>query len=469
MASIISCPFSFVRFEPVDDFYCQGEAKYILPNSNRHEVKFQFLVDGYIPEDDAIKLGYKGTPLDGPIYAELVDYKYRMELAFYTAGSSFTLISFAIGTLYREYNKLVTWEEFLQILLDDFGIEAYIDEGDPNYLVFPYGCKLDVEFKAQEPDHDPVTMDEVEYFWNQGYVAAPDEEIEDNSICRPVGGEYGQYDVCGPATCFYYTLHHEQDDDAILGSTNEFYRLTDLCFTSLLTYWCNENYADFNYQSDRKNQVRLPISLSRPVHPQKRSVYITSKGRQKLLSANAEKEYQLETDWMIELFHECMVIALLHDNIILKNDNIREKTVEILSSEYNAEWNNEFNLIEAPGKGKVKVATFGQTNNNCESSDDDCSGSGACGLPTNLQISDIESDTATASWDAVDNASAYEIFVATDAEPPISPDGYPKIITTTSHDFEGLVPGTAWTWKVRAICGTEESAWVDGPDFETTE
>jgi hypothetical protein len=472
MATIKSLPHSFIRFEDLQDAYCPENAPYNLPAYVKHEVKFQFEVEGYVPDTDKIKLGVNGVPMAPDVYAELVNYKYKFTLPFF--ADPFYLKSFAIGGLFKEYDRIVSIEEFLQLLYDDFSIVATIE--DNLYLVFNYSCKAPVEFKGSATGPEDIQEStEVEYFWGQGYVASPYVDIVIPENCSyNAGSPYLPYDVLGPCgPCFVYTLHHEEDDNAVLGSTNSFNKIGDPCFTTLLTYSCNENAFGFSYAGDRENQVRLPFYLSRPNFPQQRGVYINSRGRHKVLTATVEKEYQLQTDAMIELFHQCMAIALNHDNITLAGDSFREKVVEVISSDnYTPDWNNDYDIPTANAKTKVKVAQFGYTNSNCETEDDDCNsgvGEGGCGDPANLLISDIGPLTAHATWDAVTGATAYEIDVATDAETPIRPDGYPKVIDTNSHDFEGLLASQDWTWKVRAICGTEESNWVDGPDFSTTE
>ena len=353
--TIKSVPFSFIRFEDLSNAYCPGQTCYILPAYLKHEAKFQFIVDGYLGDAEKVKLGMNGVSFAPAVYANLLDYKYRADYQV-DLNLPFYVSSVVFGPTEIIYNKVFTATEFLQALEDDFGIEAYYED---TYIVFIHPCKQCFKVFSMQDDAE-LTWEAFDYFWNQGYVQAPDIDLTENS--------------------FYYSLLKEDVvADVPLGNSNTFQKITNDCYTSLLTCNCNENAFGFYYNAGQVNQVRLPFYLSRPTHPQKKEVYINSKGVHQTLSAFVEKEYQLQTDWMIELFHECMAIALSHDTIIIKNSNIREKTVQVISSDgYTAEWNNDHELITAPGKGKVRVSSFGYANNNCDTEEDDCTGGCAC-------------------------------------------------------------------------------------------
>jgi hypothetical protein len=462
MSSIKSLPFSFVRFgESVEDFYCAGEAEYKLPAYDHHEVKFQFLVEGYLPEASELKLGVNGILFSPAIMATKVDYKHRLTLSF--PLTTFYLVSFAIGSNYKLYNRTVTLAEFLELINNDFGIEAVIDG---TYLVFNYNCKLPAELIASASTPElAVTMNTVSWFWHQGYI----DTLE--------AGEIGFTDEIIGAGCFHYTFGSDPADPTsatdVLGISNQFYIVNDDCFTSLLNYACDENAFSFIYSGGQRNQVRLPFYLSRPTHPQKRTVYIKSNGKQKLLSANVEKEYQFNTDWMIELFHECMAIAFSHESVVITNNNIREKTVEVIQADnYKTDWNSEFELVSAPGSGKIKVATFGHTNSNCNTEEEDCAG-GVCGVPGGLAIGSITQTSAIASWTSLGGLSVTaEIDIIRADTPGSSLAGYPLILApgALTHQFINLEDGTAYQFRVRYHCGATQSAWVSlpaDPDFET--
>jgi hypothetical protein len=453
--AIKSVPYSFVRFEDLTDAYCNGEAEYKLPAYLKHNEKFQFIVDSDLTDTVNILLGVNGshTYFTAPVLAQILSYKHKLSLGG-GLSSSFLLVSFAIGTTIKTYNLTVTIDEFIAIINDDFGINVSIVS---NELVFVYDCKLPVELIVGS---GPTTYNTVSYFWHQGYAVAPDYYIL---------GYDPTFDT-QKLKCFQYSLHIEATN-IVLGLSNLFTVLETDCYYSKITYSCNENAFGFIY-GGLENSNWLPVYLSRPTHPQKRTVYVKSNGRQVLLSANVEKEYLLQTDHMTELFHECMAIAMSHDNIKFENGNIREKAVEVISSDnYTPDWNNEFELITCQGKTKIKVASFGETNSNCGS--DNCGATGVCGAPTGLSIGSITSNSAIASWISPGGLSQTAEIILHRADTPGTPvSGYPQILApgATNHTFTGLEDGTAYQFSVRYHCGATQSAWINlpaDPDFET--
>jgi kynurenine formamidase len=67
------------------------------------------------------------------------------------------------------------------------------------------------------------------------------------------------------------------------------------------------------------------------------------------------KEYEIATDQMPEVFHECMTIMLSHDNVTLENINIREGSVKVVESDnYNPQWPEDERIQFAPRKRENK-------------------------------------------------------------------------------------------------------------------
>lgn len=457
MPSVKSAPFSFIRFEDLTDAYCPEEAVYKLPAFQKYDHKFQFIIEGDIAESEIIQLGVNGftNAFTPAVEAVKLDYKYKLSIT--GLASPFLLKSFAIGAILKTYNLSVTFNQFLEIIKEDFNIEPII-EGDS--LVFSYHCKLPVQLLVGTA---PTSYNTVTYYWNQAFVAAPGNYIP---------GYDPMVVIDNPKPlCFRYTIHRSSVDD-ILATSNEFEIMQDDCYISKLVYKCDENAFAFIYGESVENVVWLPFYLSRPSHPQKRTVYIKSNGRQQLLSANIEKEYLLQTNWMIELFHECMTVALHHDTVIIQNANIREKQVEVISSDnYAAEWNGDYELITAPAKAKIKVASFGERNSNC--GEEGCGPSGVCAAPTDLGVFEITTNSATAFWTSpggISTTAEINLFRADTPGTPVS--GYPLILGdgVLEHTFTGLEPATDYQFQVRYHCGATQSAWVQlaaDPDFTT--
>ena len=84
-----------------------------------------------------------------------------------------------------------------------------------------------------------------------------------------------------------------------------------------------------------------------------------------------------------------------------------------------------------------------------------------CNPPTNLAVSNIQNTTATVSWIPAGTESAWQVRLGT--------TGTPDNVSSTTYTFPAtLTPGTAYTYYVRANCGTNYSAWVQGT-FTTTQ
>jgi hypothetical protein len=205
-------------------------------------------------------------------------------------------------------------------------------------------------FLSGAPEAQVLTVDGIN--WDIGFMDVPADPL-------PPPLSTGDY--------FRYVLRDASDVQ--LAESNLFQIVDEALFTSVISYRCNSSAFGFQYSScdtDVINRVRLPFYLNKPSYPKKRTVYRKSNGVNRLLSALVEKEYNLLTEQLPELFHECMAIALSHEDITVECTNTREGTLKILEAEdYKAGWPEDEDIDFAQGTCKVKVATFGYTANNC--------------------------------------------------------------------------------------------------------
>ena len=86
--------------------------------------------------------------------------------------------------------------------------------------------------------------------------------------------------------------------------------------------------------------------------------------------------------------------------------------------------------------------------------------SASCPRPTNLTAGTPGLHSVELSWTERGEANAWQICVNDDEENLIDADTNPYTLT-------GLNPGTEYTVKVRANCGSEQSAWSNGLTFTT--
>lgn len=342
---IKSSPFSFVRFEHPDDKDYSLDIPYTLPAFEKHEAAFQFIVDGLDrPADQGIEVAISdvdGTLLAvfGPAITATVK-SYRYKLPNLLTYSTFFFKQISIDGDATVFNETVNYDQFKQMLFD-LGIDL-----SGEYIYSDVSTEITILADTTSISGIPTDFAtfQLNEYWHKGYAAVT-----------------GDIAVDVPS-CFTYCLI--LPDNSVMGYTNTFKQVDEKAYTSLVTYSCNESEFEFIY-GDSPNIVRLPFILTKPQFPKRREVYRRSNGTQKIISALVEKEYELETEQMPEVFHEAFAIMLGHDSIVIANTNIRETSVEVIESDvYNPQWETD-GVLFAKGKGKIKVATFSYANSNC--------------------------------------------------------------------------------------------------------
>lgn len=151
-----------------------------------------------------------------------------------------------------------------------------------------------------------------------------------------------------------------------------------------------------------KNRIRLPLQLYRPQYPETRVNFRKANGTTKTLSVVIRKEYEGETDFMPEGWHEKLKIALAHDDIRIEGDKYLGDIAQ--TGDYTIEWPDFLDYPTAKAKFKADVTPFAETNSNCMT----------CEEATQLDLTD---DTITAlygeplqegqsyQWDVAENDS----------------------------------------------------------------
>lgn len=112
------------------------------------------------------------------------------------------------------------------------------------------------------------------------------------------------------------------------------------------------------------NRIRLPLYLKTPQFPVEANRFRMSDGTSKTLSVTIRKNYSLVTDYMGELSHQRLVIALNHDNVSIEGD--RYVGGVSVDGEYEIGWPDFLDYPIAPASVKIQVTPFDFTNSNCQ-------------------------------------------------------------------------------------------------------
>lgn len=147
-----------------------------------------------------------------------------------------------------------------------------------------------------------------------------------------------------------------------------------------------------------KNRVRLPMKVTRPQFPEERVNFRKADGTTKTLSVVVRKEYEGETDYLPEGWHEKLKIALAHDTITIEGDRYIGDISQ--TGEYTIEWPDFLDYPTGKAKFKAEVTPFNETNSNCMT----------CEEATQLELTD---DTITGMYGAdLQEGETYEWNVA---------------------------------------------------------
>lgn len=130
-----------------------------------------------------------------------------------------------------------------------------------------------------------------------------------------------------------------------------------------IKYLCYEPQFGFDYSiSGSYNQLMLPIIIKNPQFPQDDKVYIDGNGVRRLISSKIDKEFDLETEYMPEEWHEKLVVALGHDEIYFDGVRLQKSAPYEIDYEEYDELPCGTRLYKASAK-MTKNTTI--RNNNC--------------------------------------------------------------------------------------------------------
>lgn len=141
------------------------------------------------------------------------------------------------------------------------------------------------------------------------------------------------------------------------------------------------------------NRIRLPLQLHSAQFPTERTVFRKANGQSKTLSVTVRKNYELETDFMPEGWHQKLIIALSHDIVTLEGEKYLGEISQ--DGDYAIEWpEGVLHYPTAKAGVRVQVTPFDATNANCQT----------CQEATQLNLQD---DTITGIYGPLQEDTEY--------------------------------------------------------------
>ncbi len=162
--------------------------------------------------------------------------------------------------------------------------------------------------------------------------------------------------------CFSFKIKATIAAQTLEVTSNCFKVACDDCYTSVLEYTNDNNYAEFYYCDGYPvNKARLYLHLFNPKSIEDKAVYRKSNGVIRQTRSLITKEYLAETEFFPEHIHDKIAVALAHDYITINSNNYIGGISK--SGEYDIDWIDKMCL--APAKFKALATPFAIRNNNC--------------------------------------------------------------------------------------------------------
>lgn len=218
-------------------------------------------------------------------------------------------------------------------------------------LGFDFDCEFtscceipDIEFVVTLPNDDSDYLYKLSPYWQKGFVDFPELDLDTINT-----------------DCFTYAILDK--DKNLIACSNLFEKVTDCCYVSKIEYSNNEDAFGFTYPTGVTNSINFPFFLHSPQYPTTEKIYKQTNGQYKRLSADIEKEYNCETDYIQESYHDKLITALKHDTVIVTSNRLGFTTQMSQQGDYSPDWNSK---IDFTSKAEFKLRKyFNGKNNNC--------------------------------------------------------------------------------------------------------
>lgn len=201
-----------------------------------------------------------------------------------------------------------------------------------------------VQFTVTMDNEDVAFTYELMSYWQKGFIEFPELDLDEIS-----------------EDCFTYgILDYEKN---LIACSNLFHKETDCCYVTKIEYSNNEDAFGFSYPDGVTNTINFPFFLFSPKYPTTEKIYRQTNGIYKRLSADIEKEYECETDYIHEGLHDKLITALKHDTLIVTSNRLGFTDQMCQQGDYSPNWNSK---IDFTSKAEFKLRKyFNGKNNNC--------------------------------------------------------------------------------------------------------
>lgn len=218
-------------------------------------------------------------------------------------------------------------------------------------LGFDFDCEFtsccevnDIEFEVTLDNDDTTYLYKLTPYWRKGFINFPELPLE--TIIPE---------------CFTYAILDSNKD--LVACSNLFEKVEDCCFVTKIEYSNNEDAFGFTYPTGVTNSVNFPFFLHSPQYPTTEKIYKQTNGQYRRLSADIEKEYECETDYIQESYHDKLITALKHDTLIVTSNRLGFTAQMSQNGDYSPDWNSK---IEFTSKAEFKLKKyFNGKNSNC--------------------------------------------------------------------------------------------------------
>lgn len=177
--------------------------------------------------------------------------------------------------------------------------------------------------------------------------------------------------IVSPTQCFRYCILNAAKQ--VISCSNLFYRETELCYTTLLTYYNEENGYGFRYMPYdsggstlfTENTIRLPFYLRRPGFQITENIFRRSDGVKQRTSTVIEKDWLGTVGYLSVEQHEKLTVALKHDYVHVDNEFSGVNYRMTQEGEYTPGYTDELNTVLSPAEFRISDYSHNYVNNNC--------------------------------------------------------------------------------------------------------